>query len=328
MTGVRRRQTLAAVTSTTELAAHNGRFPMTADPLSNHSAAARVTPAGPVLRLVEDDVPEQATPEILVRSALQAGDVLAVAEGRALAIVIPGYYSGDQCKALAGRLLAARDLWKNYPKGSGAEHIGTLGSALYNCIGDELSADCQEYFNTAVERNRALRAVISPWVHPADRVRIELDNEWPAGATLLRIGGRPSFYGLCRFVRSGGGIEPHTDRADWDLPCIETATFQAQLFLNIYLTQAAAGGDLELWDMALPEKSDYDVLRSAKYSYALDRDRLPNPTATISIDPGALVIANASKPHAVTPCSGQGQRLSVSGFLGYSGPDVPLRAFS
>ena len=123
-------------------------------------------------------------------------------------------------------------------------------------------------------------------------------------------------------------IEPHTDRADFDLPCEETAAFRAQLFLNVYLSQAEEGGDLELWEMEVPEKSDYDALRSKEVSYALDRDLLPEPTATISIDPGTLVIASASKPHAVTPCAGAGRRLSVSGFLGYSGPHVPLRAFS
>ena len=48
---------------------------------------------------------------------------------------------------------------------------------------------------------------------------------------------------------------------------------------------------------------------------------LPGPMVT-------LVIANASKPHAVSACRGRGQRLSVSGFLGYSGPNAPLRAFS
>ncbi len=266
---------------------------------------------------------------VLKRTDLFADDVLAVAEGQALALVIERYYSQEACTTLTERLLAATELWSGYPPGSGAEHIGTLGSALYNCLGEELSSDCGEYFQSAPGRNRDLRAVTAPLIHPADRVRIEMDNEWPAGATLLRVGGsRPSFFGLCRFVRSGGGIEPHTDRADWDLPCEATSRFRAQLFLNVYLTQAQAGGDLELWGMEVPTKADYDELRSAATPYALDRRLLPEPDLTISIDPGTLVIANASKPHAVTPCSGGGQRLSVSGFLGYSGPLEPLRVFS
>ena len=266
--------------------------------------------------------------QILERDDLQATDVLAVAEGHALAVVVHDYYSKGACDVMATRLLGAPSLWSSYPTGSGAEHIGTSGGALFNCVGDELSPDCREYFEKAPGRNRALRAVLAPWTHPADRVRIEMDNEWPAGATLLRVDGGPSFYGLCRLVRAGGGIEPHTDRADWDLPCAETAEFRAQLSINVYLSQAEQGGDLELWDMEVPEKSDYDALRSRKHSYALDRDLLPEPTETVSIEPGALLIAAASKPHAVTPCAGAGQRLSVSGFLGYSGPHAPLRAFS
>lgn len=267
-------------------------------------------------------------PLVLERTDLFADDVLAIAEGQALALVVENYYSREACTTLTERLLAATDLWSGYPPGIGADHIRTLGSALYNCLGEELSSDCVEYFQKAPGRNRGLRAVTAPLIHPADRVRIEMDNEWPAGATLLRVDGRQSFFGLCRFVRSGGGMEPHTDRADWDLRCETTLRFRAQLFLNVYLTQAAAGGDLELWSMEVPTKADYDELRSAETPYALDRRLLPEPDVTINIDPGTLVIANASKPHAVTPCSGGGERLSVSGFLGYSGPQEPLRVFS
>lgn len=268
------------------------------------------------------------TPPVLTRTQLNAADVLAVAEGDALGIVIPDYVSAPLCVVLARQLLAAGGLWTRYPAGTGAEHIGTLGNALYNCVGNELSPDCQEYFDTALERNRRLREAVLPYIFPADRVRIELDNEWPGGAKLLRIAGRPAFYGLCRCVHSGGGIDVHTDRADWDLPCEETAPFRAQLFINIYLSQTQFGGDLELWDVEIPTKADYDALRSPTTSFALDRDRLPAPAATVNVRPGSLVIANASKPHAVMPCEGAGQRLSVSGFLGYCGPDRPLRVFS
>jgi hypothetical protein len=264
---------------------------------------------------------------VLVRDALRAEDIQAVADGRALAIVIPGYCPREECAVLEASLLATSDLWTQYPEGSGAEHIGTLGSALYSCVGEELSPDCQEYFDAAPERNRALREAVAPRQLPADRVRVTLDNEWPQGATLLRIAGRPTFFGLCRFVSAGGGIEPHTDRADWDLPSPETSVFRAQLFLNIYLSNTAAGGDLQLWEMEVPERADYDALRDDT-SYALNRTKLPEPTTTISIEPGTLVIANASKPHAVTPCAGEGHRLSVSGFIGYAGSDAPLRVFS
>jgi hypothetical protein len=280
-----------------------------------------------VKKVAQKDGIEQGS-SILERDDLRATDVLAVAEGKALAVMVKGYYSGVACEEMAARLLGAPRLWTTYPAGSGAEHIGTSGGALFNCVGDELSPDCEEYFAKAPDRNRALREVLAPLSHPADRVRIEMDNEWPAGASLLRVGGKPAFYGLCRLVRAGGGIEPHTDRADWDLPCPETVVIRTQLFVNVYLSQAEHGGDLELWDMEVPAKSDYDALRSKTRTYALDRALLPEPTETISIEPGTLLIAPASKPHAVTPCAGEGQRLSVSGFIGYSGPQAPLLAFS
>jgi len=270
----------------------------------------------------------EAAPVVYTRSELRERDILDIAEGRALALVIPGYIPPEVCAAQATQLRAAEGLRTSYPKGSGAEHIDTAGAALYGCFGEELSPDCVGYFAKAPARNRALRAAIAPFQLPADRVHLELDHAWPAGVNLLRVGQRPAFFGLCRRVSSGGGIEPHTDRADWDLPCRETASFRAQLFLNIYLTQAEHGGDLEVWSMQVPTRADYDALRSSETGFALERALLPEPTRTIGIEPGTLVIANASRPHAVTACAGAGERLSVSGFLGYSGPHAPLRAFS
>lgn len=265
---------------------------------------------------------------VLRRTELRAEDVQAVAEGLALALVIENYYPSEACERMAERLMKATGLWSGYPPEVCADHIKILGTPLYNCLGEELSEDCEEYWRKAPYRNRALRAAASPLIFPADQVRIELDNDWPGGATLLRVDGRQAFYGLCRFIRQGGGMEPHTDRADWDLPCAETARIKTQLFLNLYLTQAEAGGDLEVWSLDVPTKADYDDLRNPEIPYALDRRLLPEPDATITVRPGALVIANASRPHAVTPCSGAGDRLSVSGFLGYSGPGDPLRVFS
>lgn len=270
----------------------------------------------------------EASPLLRTQRELRARDVFDVAEGRALAIIIPGYFPAAVCAEQAAQLRAADELWTKYPQGSGAEHIGTLGSALYGCVGEELSPDCIDYFDLAPARNRMLRAAIAPNQLPVDRVRLELDHDWPAGVNLLRVGGRTAYYGLCRRVSAGGGIEPHTDRADWDLPCAETAAFRAQLFVNVYLTQAERGGDLELWTMEIPTRAEYDRLRSGVSSFALERSLLPEPAQVVSVGPGTLVIANASRPHAVTACAGAGERLSVSGFLGYSGPHAPLLAFS
>ena len=268
-------------------------------------------------------------PPVLEQERVYAEDVLAVAEGRALAVLIPGYYSAAACAELTAMLLAATHLWTTYPASTGADDIGISGTPLYGCFGDEMSEECKDYWEKASERNRTLRAATVPYANPADRVRIELDNEWPGGTCLLRVDGRPAFFGLSRYFESGGELKVHTDRADWDFPCAETLGFLAQMFINIYLsTTSDGGGDLELWDIEVPAQEDYERLRAADPTYALDRQLLPEPATTVSIEAGTLVIANASKPHAVSACRGRGRRLSVSGFLGFSGPDAPLRAFS
>lgn len=271
--------------------------------------------------LSEDDDREDA---LIVRDDLCAVDLLAVAEGRALALRVDGYYSAEACSTLAERLLAA-PLWTTYGEGTGAEGIGTIGDSLFGCLGQEL---CPSYFETGERLHPELRRIVHPYMLPVDRVLLELDHAWPHGAGLLHIGSKPAFYGLIRMFREGGAALAHTDRADWDYPSVETAGLLAQLFVNVYLSKTTFGGSVRLWEKVIHTRGDYDRLRLAPGHYALDEARLPEPALEIDVPVGSLLIANAWKAHAVTECRGDGTRVSVSGFIGYAGPDAALRTFS
>jgi hypothetical protein len=135
---------------------------------------------------------------VLRRTELYADDVKAVAEGHALALVIENYYPPEACRKMSARLMEAGHLWFGYPPEVNADHIRILGTPLYNCLGKEFSEDCEEYWREAPRRNRALRAASGSLIYPADKVRVELDNDWPGGASLLRVGGKPAFFGLAR----------------------------------------------------------------------------------------------------------------------------------
>ena len=260
---------------------------------------------------------------VRVRSELRAQDVSAVAKGDALALMVPSYFPLDDCVALATQLLGA-DCWTTYSAETGAEGIGTLGDSLFGCLGQEI---CEEYFAKGRDMWKLVRGVVFPRLFPADRVQLELDHAWPTGASLLHVDGQPGFYGLVRAFREGGAAMPHTDRADWDFPCAETRRLTAQLFKNVYLSKTREGGTLRLWDHQ-PERAEYDAKRYQPGHYALDPDKVGEPSVEIDVPVGCLLLANAFRIHEVTASKGNGVRLSVSGFVGYTDDETPLQLFS
>jgi hypothetical protein len=239
----------------------------------------------------------------------------ALVRGEILAIVSDGFYSADACAAVSERLGRAR--WGSY---DGIE-IGRVGVSLFDCLGNP---DCEEYFAN-VRRSRAqIHEALFPLANPADLVQKGLDLAWSHGCTTLTIAGRKCFFGLPRSFADGGDALPHCDRCDWDLPSPETAAVRAQLAFNLYLAMAEHGGELELWDLR-PDRLQYDASRE---SYGVARSSLPPPDVVLQPRIGQLVIFDASRVHAVRPSTGEGKRITFSGFVGYRGDEQALVAFS
>ena len=239
-----------------------------------------------------------------------------------LAVAVKQFLADEPCQRIAARLRGT-DGWKTYVDPS-AQGIGTFGGrALFDCVGRD---ECDDYFASADVARNGVRQLLAPYVNPADLIRAKVDEAWAPGCGLMKFGGRRANAGLVRSFSNGGEAKPHTDRCDWDWPCPETAEVNHQLAVNAYLSQAEAGGELELWDFR-PTRPQYNELRD-RDSYGLRRDLLPPPAAVIRPTPGSLIIFNASRVHAVRASRGDGARVTVSGFLAYRGPDQRLGFFS
>jgi len=256
---------------------------------------------------------------VLIVPRISLAALQAVTSGDALAFIVPQYYTTADCALFTRRLLSF-DRWTSYETGTGAEAIGTLGSSLFGCLGQEF---CESYFDGAAEMMAAISDHFSPFAYPIDRVIRELDLVWPHGASLWRVNGRVCFAGLARMFRSGGAALPHDDRADIDFPAEETSASLDQLFINVYCSKTVGGGKLQIWDRRITDRAEYDRLRDGD-SYGLCRDVLGEPEVTIDPPLGGLLIGSARRIHAVTACEGEGVRLSVSSFIQYAGDNRPL----
>jgi len=105
---------------------------------------------------------------------------------------------------------------------------------------------------------------------------------------------------------------------------------------NVYLQNSAAGGELEVWPVAL---STRDALLANAPAIALLttmsgdpaaqralRDEvLPGPPVVVSPAPGDLVLLCVQRPHAVRgPLHGPRLRLSLQAFVQHHGHGAPL----
>ncbi|MBL9144125.1 MAG: 2OG-Fe(II) oxygenase [Verrucomicrobiaceae bacterium] len=261
------------------------------------------------------------TPLISV-DQLDEKSLLDLVLGNTLAVEWNSFIFPSNALQIADKLLAA-STWGRYET-AGADGIEINGRALFECGGNR---KCPDYFEKALPSRRAVRRLLSPLTCPIDAMQAALDECWRPGARVLTLNGQKCHVGLQRCFREGGEALHHNDRARIDFAHAKTACMQFQIALNTYLS-VAAGGELELWNLAPPD----DLYDAARYptgtTYAVRGELLPPPDLTIRPTAGSFILFNAGKLHRVRPVLGDGARVTVSAFAGFSGLDQPLELFS
>lgn len=130
---------------------------------------------------------------------------------------------------------------------------------------------------------RRLRAAVAPELGPIDRLRLELDELLPLGASLQRDDdGRPRLAGVGRIMEHSEEIV-HADVGRRNC-----------LTANVYLRVPHDGGAVRIWQ--------YDgEYRDAGVSYRFADGEIPAHMASCIVHPesGDLVIWNPALPHAV-----------------------------
>ena len=158
-----------------------------------------------------------------------------------------------------------------------------------------------------------------PPLAPLDKLRLELDEVWPEGASVRKNeAGRAFLAGVARVMRGPTRYVEGFMHVDELAPMVDSGgTFSA----NVYLKVPPTGGELAVWPLAV--RSRWDFYRHAETlshltvqgeeGQALLRRKLPRPQL-IKVAPGDLVVLCVQRPHAAQGFP-MGTRVSVQSFL-------------
>lgn len=257
---------------------------------------------------------------IHVDSSISKHSLIALERGELDAIRVQSFYPEELCRIITKKLIES-PLYAVNDKPTLANRIGQSFFLGYE------SRDIKEnYWANAVKISQEIRNLCAPYISPIDKLRVELDELWPAGAMLASIEGHKMYAGVVRVIKQGGSSEPHQDTLPWHVKdCAVAQSFIGQLSANTYLSMPPEGGELQLWRLSLNEEQS--ALLETKGSYGLDGSSLPPPDHEIRPTNGELILINTRRVHAVKECRGT-YRVSWSNFIGFAGVDKPLLLWS
>lgn len=250
------------------------------------------------------------------------GELLqALFSGRVILAHIPGFYDPASARKLADALYEFIDEAAN--GGIYESDVESFWTATQD------PGRRERYFQAALPLLRRLRQLSAPLPSPIDLLRLALDEAWSGGACLMTMRGRKMPFGLTRLWRTESEALPHQDVLwrEVDADNDDIVRFTSQLGVNVYLDTAVEGGELESWDCVITDDTYRDIERDYPGSYGYLRDLLPQESLVFDPAAGDLVLINTLHVHAVRKVK-QGRRMTISGFVGVSGPDQPLRCWS
>lgn len=261
-----------------------------------------------------------------LQSKLATVDVLdeqvltALFDRKYIAVRVPRFYNPVYAKALSELLYKEID--------------SAVAAGIYESNVDSYWSVAQDnerrerYLNAALPLQRRLRRLSAPHPSPIDLLRVTLDEAWPGGAGLMRMGGRKTPFGATRLWRTDSEALPHQDVLHREeTEDTRDINLLGQIGVNIYLDVAEEGGSLEAWDHVVSDEEYLALGHLYEGSYGYNRERLPEESLVISPQVGDLVMINTAYVHAVRRIT-CGRRITVSGFVGSRGSEEPLRCWS
>ncbi|MFE1173091.1 2OG-Fe(II) oxygenase [Streptomyces sp. NPDC058773] len=263
-----------------------------------------------VIRSATSTVAHELTTETLLQLA-----------NREIAVIhVRGYYPAEVAAEVAKKAIHHQELG-HYHK----QHTSSVGRVYMPHIDTKWDEGLtKKYHEQALPAIEDVRSMFHPYMAPVDRIRLELQELWPAGANLLRLRGRTCFVGALRvFQPNTSEFWPHSDQIDQETDAPEIEGVLNQLVANIYLESAEEGGDLQLW-LREPTPDEKERILEVE---GLEPDSIEKPVLQIHPEAGDLILISPRQLHAVTPAK-DGHRVGASAFIVTKGPQEPLLFWS
>jgi hypothetical protein len=269
---------------------------------------------------------------VAVAQALEPRLVSALANEKVCAIHIPGFFSA-RLATRAARTLATskRERWII----NGAPTDTSYSVGVPRKFAEQSKVRFRVYEKRAVAAMRFIRDAFAPHLSPMDRLRLELDELWGAGAHVTHRDGKTHLAGLVRTLDPStlfGGVAGKKGICHIDDPR-QAPEGPHILSANLYLEVPANGGQLRVWDV-LPGASNagnvlHKLIRTLAFhegSQEAIHTVLPKPHV-VRPGPGDLVLLDVGRPHAVEGFT-RGRRVSIQCWVVAEGPDRPLQIYS
>lgn len=262
-----------------------------------------------------------AVPVVKVIDHFDAHDMFDLVDGNVIGLRWPDFYPAELCGRFASLIMRHRNI-EHYAV---APDIKKIGKAIFDAASEP--TQLEEYYRISLAALDDLRNFFAPYLAPMDKLRLILQERWPAGSMIENLHGLPMFCGLIRAFEEGAEARPHQDMTHWDVPTSWPAkSLLTQIATNIYISTAEEGGELELWAYGISDSKNYNEAQVAG-DYGLDREKIGLSVAKIKPKQGDLIMFDARKIHAVNR-NNRGVRIAVSAFIGYRGPAFPLTLYS
>ena len=250
---------------------------------------------------------------------LTADSILDLARDRTVLVRHAEFFPPDQCRAALPRIVEVCEQAR-YTLTQDLQSIGTsMGEAAESVENEE------RYLSTAAATTALIRDdVFAGRLSPLDRLRLTLDEIWPAGATVARSKNRMMLPGIVRRWPRGGIANPHIDQRN--IPLLEHYGLRKRIGVNVYLEvpPPGNGGDIDFWDV-IDDEDDY--LRRKRSDYGLDRESVGDPAWSCLPGQGELLMFNAARIHGVRRVTA-GSRVTAACFVGIRGEGDPLLVFA
>jgi hypothetical protein len=270
-------------------------------------------------------------------------------EHRIVAVRVPEFFPPTAAAALATELkthAGTRNWMISTARGLESSDVQSVGTP-HNVALSEGPEAVDRYFEDSVQLMRQMRQLPEiegrsfPCLSPTDKLRLELDEMWPYGATVGKNkDGKPYLAGMGRIMHGPTRWMDgfcHVD--DLNVMTNSSGLFSANIYLetpaapavnmnirgsDVSLTGGDGGGELLIWDLQIRNRWEFysnaftlsRLLVQDAEGQARLREKFPKPLRLVP-EVGELILLCAQRPHAVNGFK-DGTRISMQSFINHT----------